>query len=207
MKSLVIVLHWASSGLGWQGKSLRNKEGGKLNEGWILFKRGWKPNSVCCFCFVQVSREQSVDTTLMTAQITTARTGVSAWMVWTRTIAVARRNGQVRTTQNIPVWAGHALWEWNVGLLAFTQCTTGVAYKWTLLTSVSCSAVWGADVSRALKRKLISSKPPQWRAISHCTRQYYRLMCTWVWQMGTEILELQCSVTDRAVLLLAWITL
>lgn len=58
-----------------------------------------------------------------------------------------------------------------------------------------------------LKEKLISSKPPQWRVISHCTRQYYRLTCTRVWQMGTEILELQCSVTDRAVLLLAWITL
>lgn len=96
--------------------------------------------TVVCFCFVQVSREVSVGTTLMTAPITTAKMGVYAWMVWTRTIAAAHLNGQVRTMENIPVWAGHTLWEWNAGLLAFTRCTTGAVYgSVQLICDLFCS--------------------------------------------------------------------
>ena len=178
---------------------------------------GWRVNSlqkrleahfsVLCFCFVQVSREVSVDTTLTTAQITTAKMGVYVWMVWTPITAAAHRNGQVRTMESFPIRAGHTLQEWHAGLLAFTQSRSGVVYSWIQPTSVTCSAIWGADVSGTLKRKLFSSKPPQWRAISHCTRHCYRLVCAWVWQTSTVNVELQCSATIRVALLLVWITL
>lgn len=80
------------------GQMFKKKKEEKLREGWILFKRGWKPISVCCcFCFVQVSREASVDTTSMTARITSAWTGGFVWMGWTPTTAAARPSGQVRS--------------------------------------------------------------------------------------------------------------
>lgn len=194
-KSLVSVLHWGSSGLGLTGWVFKEKRG-NLHEGWILFKRGWKPISVCCVSALSRFR------------------GKHLWAQrWWLPKSQLPKRGYMRG------WCEHVqlplpttmdryvLQKTNAGLLAFTQCTTGVAYGWMQLASAPCSAVWGADVSATLKRKLFASKPPQWRVVCHCTRQCYRLLCTWVWQTGTVILEPQRSTTIRAAHVLEWITL
>lgn len=106
-----------SSGLGEQGEHWTKKEGGKLREGWILFKRGWKPISVCCVSALSRFRGN--------------RLRAQRW--WLPKPQLPKRGymrGRCEHVQ-LPLPAAmdrYVLRKAKAGLLAFTQGTTGAAY-------------------------------------------------------------------------------